>query len=35
MRAELERIGATAGLSPDVAEIVHNALQMSTERSSM
>jgi aminopeptidase N len=32
MRAELERISATAGLSPDVAEIVHNALQMSTER---
>jgi aminopeptidase N len=35
MRADLERIGATAGLSPDVAEIVHNALQMSPERSSM
>ena len=28
MRAELERIGATGGLSPDVAEIVHSALRM-------
>jgi aminopeptidase N len=33
MRAELERIGATVGLSPDVAEIVHNALRMNAERS--
>jgi hypothetical protein len=24
----LERIGATGGLSPDVAEIVHSALRM-------
>ena len=26
MRKELKRIGATAGLSPDVGEIIHNAL---------
>ncbi len=32
MRVELERIGATAGLSPDVAEIVHNALRMGKDR---
>jgi len=33
MRAELERIGAAAGLSPDVAEIVHSALRMGKDRS--
>jgi len=32
MRVELERIASTSGLSPDVAEIVHNALRMAKDR---
>jgi len=28
MKSELERISATEGLSPDVSEIIHNALDM-------
>jgi aminopeptidase N len=28
MRAELQRIAAAEGLSPDVAEIIHHALAM-------
>jgi aminopeptidase N len=32
MRAELSRIASAAGLSPDVSEIVHNALDMGAAR---
>ena len=32
MEAELQRISDAAGLSPDVAEIVHNALEMGASR---
>ncbi len=32
MRGELNRISATDGLSPEVAEIVHNALGMAAKR---
>jgi hypothetical protein len=32
MRAELNRIAASDGLSPDVSEIVHHALELGRAR---